>query len=332
MVEIKSIEQLIHYMKSHIHLSRYDEKFLENIATLKQVTTNQVILFHTLVHKYRRQFAKQELFVEKLVELPWNVTVVESTEQYTDGHISIEGGQIYFKCPFNRNFIEEFRKISCNPFLWDKNHRRYEADFSGYALKLVLTTSKKFFKVVHVCNIVEDILNKMKIYDDAKYWEPTLVERNGFLFVIATNQSLNDRLQNIELNKEAATLALLAGYGVTIDPSIYENTEQNRFTCEAITKVEQVDLEHMVQWLKDIKCDMVYLSGSTMISAVRKKIIDLLTDAHLPFNDTAFENNSHADFNFPVLIKLKRNFDSNYDPPKVSKIIYLVNSQPIEIK
>lgn len=317
-------------MKNHIQLSRYDEKFLVNIATLNKVTTNQVILFHTLVHKYRRQFAKQELFVDKLVELPWNVIVVESTEQYTDGHISIEGSKIYFKCPFNRNFIEEFRKTPHNPFIWSKEHRRYEADFSGYALKLVLTTSNKFFKIVHVCSIVEDILSKMKVYSDAKYWEPTLIERNGNLFIVAMNQSLNDRLQNIELNKESDTLALLAGFGVTIDPSIYENTEQNRFICEAITVVEQVDLEYMVEWLKDIKCDMVYLSGSTIANTIRKKITDLLNKAGLPCSDTT--TNSHADFKFPVLIKLKRNFDSNYDPTKVSKIIYLVNSQPIEIK
>ena len=69
MVDLKSIEQLLHFMKSHIHLSRYDEKFIDNISLLTQVTTNQVILFHKLVYKYRRQFVKHELFVEKLVEL-----------------------------------------------------------------------------------------------------------------------------------------------------------------------------------------------------------------------------------------------------------------------
>ena len=58
MAQIKSIEQLLHFMKREIQLSRYDANFIENIANLKQVTTNQVVLFHDLLDKYRRQFAK----------------------------------------------------------------------------------------------------------------------------------------------------------------------------------------------------------------------------------------------------------------------------------
>ena len=332
MVDLKSIEQLLHFMKSHIHLSRYDEKFIDNISLLTQVTTNQVILFHKLVYKYRRQFVEHELFVEKLVELPWNVTVVESNQQYTDGHVNVENGKIYFKCPFNRNFIDEFRKSPLNTFVWDKDRRHYEASFSGYSLKLVLTLSKKFFNTVHVCNVVDNILHEMEYYTDVKYWEPTLVERNGNLFIVAANQALNDALSDIELNTDSATLAKLAGYGVNIDASIYEDNEKNRFICEPVTTIEQNDLDCMIDWLTEIKCDMVYLSGSSIVNAIKKQLIDGLTYADIPVRDTTIVATTHNDYNLPVIIKLKKKFESTYVPNKVSKIIYLVNSQPIEIK
>lgn len=330
MVELTSIEQLLYFMKSHIHLSRYDEKFIDNIATLTTVTTNQVVLFHRLVFKYRRQFAKHELFVEKLVDLPWNVTVVESSPQYTDGHVTVIEDIIYFKCPFNRNFIDEFRKVPLNSFVWSKEKRHYEAPYSTYNLKILLNTANKFFPVIHNCSITQSLVDEIKVFEDARYWQPTLVKRNDNLYIVAINESLNDALGEILLSEDIDTFKKLSSHGVHIDPSFYNDDKKLKFICESVTEVEQSEMSTMVDWLKEMQCNMVYLSGGGSINLSKKKLIELLNEAKITYRDTNITVPSHKEC--PVLIKFKRNFESNHDPMKVSKVVQLVNSTPIEVK
>ena len=333
MVELTSIEQLLYFMKSHIHLSRYDEKFIDNIATLTTVTTNQVVLFHRLVFKYRRQFAKHELFVEKLVDLPWNVTVVESSTQYTDGHVSIIEDMIYFRCPFNRNFIDEFRKVPLNSFTWNKDKRFYEAPYSTYNLKILLNNANKFFPVIHHCSTTQSLLDKVKPFEDMRYWQPTLVKRNDNLYILAINESLNDVLGEMTLKEDIDTFSKLSQHGVYIDPSFYNDDNKLKFICESVTKLELSEMSDMVKWLKEIKCNMVYLTGGGSLNLSKKKLIELLNEEQIKYRDT---NISAVPKSYneecPVLIKFKANFETQYDPIKVSKIVYLVNSTPIEIK
>lgn len=332
MVEIKSIDQLLHFMKGNLHLSRYDEKFIDNLSTLKQVTTNQVVLLHTLVFKYKRQFTKHELFVEKLVDLPWNVTVVESSPQYTDGHLTIENDTIEFKCPFNRNFIDAFRKVSHNNFIWSKEKRHYEAPYNQHSLKILLATAQKFFNTIHLCSESQRMIEEVKEYDDVKYWNPTLVRLNGNLFIVAMNESLNEALGNIELNTDVETLAKLSGYGITVDPSIHNYSRKNVFAASSVVQIEHSDIKEVITWLKELKCDMVYLSGAGLLNLLKKKIIEELKEEGIPFSDTSTIKSISDAYKFPVMFRLKKNIGSNYDPCKVAKIIHVVNSIPINIK
>ena len=332
MVELKSIEQLLYFMKGHIHLSRYDEKFIDNISTLTTVTTNQVVLFHRLVFKYSRQFAKHELYVEKLVDLPWNVTVVESSPHYTDGHLSIKDNQIYFRCPFNRSFIDEFRKVPLNKFLWNKDKRYYEAPYNIYSLKILLNTAHKFFENIHCCEVSTELLDEVKTYENVVYWQPTLVKRNDNLYIVATNSTLDEALGDLKLAEDAKTLVTLSKYGISIGPEFHLDDPKLKFMSESITTIEQSDMLNLVAWLKEIECDMVVLSGSTSVNVAKRKLIEHLTDAGLEYLDTSIVAKSTKDSTNPVLVKFKKNFDSAYDPKKVTKIVHLVNSLPIDIK
>lgn len=332
MVEPKTIEQLLHFMKGHIHLSRYDEKFIDNISMLKQVTTNQVVLLHTLLFKYQRQFAKHELHVDKLVDMPWSVNVVESSIQYTEGHLNITDDIIYFKCPFNRSFIDSFRKIPLNSFIWDKVERQYKSPYSTYSLRLLLSAADKFFPAIHKCQVAEYILDELKQYEAAKYWQPTLVNRNGNLFIVATNSSLEESLGDLQLNTDVSTLARLASCGVTIEADAVEDTPKHKFACESVTELELSDLTTMISWLKEIQCDLVYISGPSVVNSVREKLIKDLKVAGIKQCDTNTHVAIPSEYNFPVLVKFRKKFESSYDPIKVSKIIHLVNSEPINIK
>jgi hypothetical protein len=334
MVELKSIEQLLYFMKGQIHLSRYDEKFIDNIATLTTVTTNQVVLFHRLVFKYRRQFAKHELFVEKLVDLPWNVKVVESSPQYTDGHVSIVDDTIYFRCPFNRNFIDGFRKVPLNKFTWNKDKRLYEAPYNTYSLKILVNTANKFFPIIHYCEESQSLIDEVKQYEGVKYWQPTLVKRNDNLYILAINEPLYNALGDIVLTEDIDTFKKLSCHGVNIDPVFYANDKKLKFVCESVTEVEQSMMADMVQWLKDIQCDIVYITGGNSINLAKKKLVQLLTDSDIKYRDAslnAMPGMKHSQ-ELPVVINFKRNFDIIDNPIKVSKVVYMVNSEPIEIK
>jgi hypothetical protein len=82
------------------------------IATTHRVTSNQVSLFEKLISKYQRQLIKHGLFIDVLINLSWNTTIVKTTQEYTSAHIGILEDSLIFKTPYNKLFINEFRKSS----------------------------------------------------------------------------------------------------------------------------------------------------------------------------------------------------------------------------
>jgi hypothetical protein len=334
MVELKSIEQLLYFMKGHIQLSRYDEKFIDNISTLITITTNQVVLLHRLIYKYRRQFAQHELFVEKLVDLPWNgITVVESSPQFTEGHVSLVDDIIYFRCPFNRNFIDEFRKIGLNSYVWNKYKRYYESPYNVYSLKILINTASKFFQTINLCTVTQSLLSEAENYKDIKYWQPTLVKRKGRLFIIASNSALDEVLGDLKLSTDAHTLLTLSKHGVMIDESFYHQDEKLKFASEYNTTVDQDDIPKLVDWLKEIECDMAFLSGVNSINISKRKLIEQLDKHDIQYCDI-FNTapNANKKYKCPIFVKFRKHSEGTFEHLRVSKIVTVVNSTPIEIK
>jgi hypothetical protein len=333
MTDIKSIEQLLHFMSSHIHLSRYDEKFIENISTLTQVTTNQVILFHSLLDKYRRQFAKHELYPEHLVNLPWDVVVVDSSPKYTNGYLEIVNDMIYFKCPFNRKFIESFRKEPNNQFIFNKDNRRYEAQYNQYSLKILLKVASNYFKYIDMCPVTQELLSDVEQYNQAKYWQPTLVKLNNRLYIVAMNPSLNEALGDIELKDDLQTLSKIAGYGITIDESLYDkNNLTDNVSCNYEVSVEQRDIPELTQILKYLECDMVYVFNAGNLHQGKRLLVENLNKHNIGYYDSANHRKLINKPINPVKIKFKGVFFKDSDDHKITKSIHIVNSTPIDIK
>jgi len=335
MVELKTAEHLIYFMQgSEISLSRYDERFITSLATITQVTTNQIELFNRLIYKYSRQFAKYELFPDNLVKLPWTMKVVQSSPQYTDGHISIENNQIIFKCPYNRNFINEFRNQPLNKYAWNKETRQYEIKYGIYSLKFLIDIANRFFEIIHYCEKTLEIIDELLPYEAAKYWEPTLIRANNNLLIAASNSYLDEAVKDIKLDTDPITLSNLVFHGVNIDTELYDTTnERESFFANRFSKVEVSNMLNIVSWLKEINCDHVYFSGSSLIAANISLLRKELKEANITFtdNNVTVPPNENS-FKFPVLIKLKSKFGSPNDLFRVGKIIQLVNSQPIDIK
>lgn len=332
MVELQSIEQLLYFMKNHIQLSRYDDKFIENISTLKQVTTNQVVLLHKLVFKYRRQFIKHDMFVEKLIELPWSVTVVESSPQYTDGHVSIINDVIYFRCPFNRNFIDEFRKAQLNTFTWNKVKRYYEAPYNVYTLKLLINTAKLYFKNINYCDATKKLMEPLSFYDDVIYWQPTLVKRNNRYYILATNSVLESVLDNLNLDLSDNTLLTLCKHGVKIDNNLYENDDRLKFIGEFKHNIDKNNVPKLIEWLKQINCDHVILSSINSVNVLKQYTIKELEKAKIHFTDTSTTVVDTTNNTNPVWIKFKQFSDEIIDTLGIIKVITITNATPIEVK
>jgi hypothetical protein len=344
--EVKTSEQLIYFMRHNIRLSRYDGKFLDNLEVFasekNRVTTNQVGLFHRIIAKYERQFAKLEAHVSLLVQLPWVATVIPSVSAYTDAFISIDGDQLIFKGPYNKTFINAIRNADGNRFIWDKETRQYNAPFSTYNLKILFDLSCNYYETVNACEISTKLINQLSIYEHIKYWSPTLVRINGNLYIVGANQYVMDAIKDIDLNTELPTLSNLARYGITISDELIleisnaDTVEKVNFAASFNPILELNTSEMMVPWLVELGCDHVYLSASSkMTKFTHENLLNALKEVKIPVYDLdnpSKNSLSKNNLNYPVIIRLRSTVSQFNEPNKVAKIVQLVNSQPVDLK
>jgi len=331
MVELKTSEHIAHFMKKNISLGRFDERFVTNLLTLDQITTNQVELFYKIVFKYRRQFVKHELDVDQLIYLPWDMQVIESSPQYTTGHVTIEDNKIYFKSPYNKNFINAFRKKPNNHFKWNKDLRRHEVDYGLFQLKILLEVANEFYKDMFYCDITKSLLNQLESYKDVRYWQPTLCNINGNLYIVATNIYLDEALGNMVLNTDSITIANLVYHGVTIDESVYDISDKKQnFMANMFPKVEVSEVTIIVPWLQEIGCDAVFLHTYRYTDV--KPVRDLLEILQKTTIDVILEDTIiKRKYDFPVTVGF-RNQTEHDSKNRFAKIITMVDSTPVDIK
>lgn len=336
MADLKTSEQLIYFMIHNLRLSRYDNRFLQNLEKLvnntHRVTTNQVELVNKLISKYERQFIKHELFIKDLLALPWKTTIVQTTEEFTSAHIGILDDNLILKTPYNKQFINAFRSVSEDCFLWDPTNKYYISVLSTHALKLALNTTTKFFKEVRYSDNVKKLLSQLNQYEDAIYWSPTLVCCNDNYMIACANESLLNALTDVELNTELPTLANLARYGVDVDDSILVSDEE-RFASQFNPEVELTDICDIIPWLQNIQCDYVYVSGVGLSSAskIKTDFRQKLAESGILYSDSSkYQRANFSNYKFPVAIRFRLIPDFN-EPPNVAKVINVVNSQPVNL-
>jgi hypothetical protein len=336
MVELKTAEQVIQFMTGgEISLSRFDEKFLSSLNTCTRVTTNQVELFYKLLYKYARQLTKHNLDVEVLLHLPWTLPVVESAPAYTHGHIEIIDDKITFRCPFNRNFINDFRKEEFNTFLWDNTKRMYESAFTPYALKILLDVGSKHYKNINYCPITTQLIESLYPYSKVSCWDPTLVNINGNLMIASTNEIIDDLIKDIPLSTDPLILAKLASYGIMVHENVHQHDEFLKFASTFENTIEVNNAINIIDWLIDLECDIVYFSGVSTMNPIKSDLIKHLMLNNIAYHDVSTwgaKTPSPTKYNFPVLFRFRTNFTTEFDPYRVAKIVKFVNSNPITIK
>lgn len=335
-------EHLLYFFtKGKISLSQYDHKFLTNLQMIihrdKRVTTNQANLFDKLISKYTKQLSKNGYDKDTLSVLPWKSMVVESTIEYTGARVSLENNELEVKVPFNKNFIADFRDIPHNVFEWNRDLKRYKAEFSTTALKILYHTLPKYFPSVTYCEVLNNLLEELKMFE-AKYWEPTLTSVNGKLVLLAVNDILGNLVQDIELDLNPKTIFKLSMLGIKIDPSLLDDPKL-QFAGNFEVEVDLDELETVANWIKELGVPVIYGRGlSTNARSIQlevKNMFDMKGIYTLPERDVMMGTHIQTSNKFtPMVIQYYKNKNDLrfYHKTHISKCITIINKRPIDIK
>jgi len=334
----KTKEQLVYYLLSNISLGTYDKRFLSNIQTFnvvnkKPVTTNQHDLLNKVVLRYKRQLAKFGLDSTDIVELPWTIEPIESLPQYTEAHISIEDDRVVLRSPFKQEFVKEFRDYLHST--WNREERIWTCPLSEEILRHVISITMKHYDHVNLDETIKTIIDELSQYEDVKYWEPTLVESNGKLYIAATNSSLEQSIFDIELNTDPSTIARLAHYGVKIAIDL----EKHNIPSFAIDRIVQIDYnaKDIINVIKTIDSDYVLMTEWFGIQKdFTQEVISELNNNNIEHK--LLERRAEPDslnlrnYKLPVILSSWSFVTNNALHSTAAKTIHLVNNNPIAIK
>lgn len=346
MIPIEKKEHLIYFMQCGVmRLSKVDLRFLHNLNNLilnkNNLTTNQIDLFEKLLKKYVRQLNKHGLTKNKIDQLNWESTIVKSDSNFTDAFIFIENNIINFRSPFNKKFLESLHKIPYNTFRWSKQSKLHYSNFSSIALKIIVELSTKYFSMVHFCEVTNQLLDKLKKYNDIKYWQPTLVEINNRLYILGiSNQVLGSVVSKMELSSDPNCLCELSQYGVSIHKDIINKDPINRFAGEFITEIDLRYIDNYINYLKVIECDAIFLGphynlhggrSNFSMTPYKKMLFEKLLNANIIVDHNSEEvlSSRVKKYKKPILITLPNKSNTYYH--NFYKILVLQNSNPVVI-
>ena len=327
-------EQLIDFMLKHISLGTYDKKFLDNLLQLNfrvknPVTTNQADLLNKITSRYHRQFLKKELNSEELIQLPWTLHPIESSVQFTQAYLSIvDDKDIIIHSPYKKEFVKTLKALEY--MQWDKENKLWHTPYAEFRLKTLIRIVTDSYTKINFCPIIIKIVDELLVYEHVKYWDPTLIERNGNYYIVACNKVLYEKIKDIELNEDPATIAKLVRLGIKID------VVTDKVATEFNTQLEYYDIKYIIESLQRIGADYVILNQ--MYGVNKSYMLEVAN--HLKANKikhvirTKDQESFKEDLRqYEMPVKLNFGMIKADDSIKyLGKIIGLTNSVPIEVK
>jgi hypothetical protein len=333
---------LFHILVKNLRLHYSDKKFFTNLSILvknSKITTGQANLFDKLINKYNNQLKNTNLTLEEMLALPWQVEVIETSRDYTSARVKLENDFITIKVPTNKNFINKFESSKDFSFIWEKQNQEYKAPFTTHSLKLIYNLLPIYFKEVRYCDKLQSLINDANQIGPGLIWNPTLVTINGSYFVIAANNSLYERLKDIELNNQPKTLYKLSQLGITIDASITNNDPFLKFASEFAVDVEISELDLMIDWIKKLDIQQILLGRGvhTVFEKTKPFFKELLTKLN---EESILYRTIHTGYNpeptqteLPLLLQYHGNEMAKFHSKiALGKCVFVKNSTPIEVQ
>jgi hypothetical protein len=332
-MDFKTLNELATWMLSNIRLSRYDDQFVNNLTLYitqhNRITSNQDLLFRKVAGKYKRQFSQLKIEVDEVLTRSWDVNIVESIPEYTGASVKIENDKLILRSPFNKNFLTALKKNPIYSLEWIKDRRQYEGEYSHTNLKELLYLTADHYSILNYCEKVTQIVESLSVYENVKYWVPTLVYK-GQYYIAALNQHLYEAIKDIEITDDLKTIATLVKYGIAIDQSVTDHLLETeipakvRLAINFQVEIELRDTQLAIEWLEEFGCDAIcepkaFLTNSKL--NIHNTTINVLTN---PKDLKNYENS--------VIVYQRGNFSLvNETPMKLFKIIKFVNSEPIDL-
>ena len=370
-IEFTSKEQVIYFMlTTSISLSHYDHKFISNMQSLtqdkKQITSGQAELFDKLLHKYRKQFATNGYTVDELESLTWKCVVVKSLPKYTNANVDWDDSvnKMTIRVPFKKEFISNFRKEmttffpiddygpidNSQPWIWNSERKRYEADPSTSSLKLAYNILPEYFTTVYH-NEIKDVIDTLE-QTKVEYKDPTLVLIEGQYTVVKSNSILDELLADVTLDNSAECLYRMSQLGIKVDKAIINDDPRLEFAANYITEVEVDAINDCCEWLVELGVsDLVLGRGTPEWRSTTSKDevnrIGVFKECREAFSKHSLNMHKSRDMfdqpddyiettvkSLPVLMQ----FNSIVEPEQChgdnqnGKIIIITNGRPINIK
>lgn len=332
-MDFKTLNELATWMLSNIRLSRYDDQFVNNLTLYitqhNRITSNQDLLFRKVAGKYKRQFSQLKIEVDEVLTRSWDVKIVESIPEYTGASIKIENDKLILRSPFNKNFLTALKKNPIYTLEWIKDRRQYEGEYSHTNLKELMYLTADHYSTLNYCEKVTQIVERLSVYENVKYWVPTLVYK-GHYYIAALNEHLYEAIKDIEITDDLKTIATLVKYGIAIDQSVTDHLLETeipakvRLAINFQVEIELRDTQLAIQWLEEFGCDAIcepkaFLTNSKL--DIHNTTINVFTN---PKDLKNYENS--------VIVYQRGNFSLvNETPMKLFKIIKFVNSEPIDL-
>jgi len=329
-------EQTIDYLIRYLSLGTYDKKFLTNLLQLnvaqrKPVTTNQAELLDKILVRYHRQLAKKEIDSKELINLLWTLPPIESSPQYTQAHVSLEGDEIILRTPYKKEFVKQIKEIQY--LKWNRDDKLWSAPKAEFILKKIINLTDEHFNNVNFCSEIKTIIDNLYVYETAKFWNPTLTRINGNLYIVAANAEVMDAISFITLDTTPSTLARLTRMGIIIDPELVDESMNDvisgdvtidNFSIETIINfllLIKADLVVLTEWFMKNKDFVMELANNLKANNIKVKVLrgKILTTDKEQYVD-------YRKYEMPVNINvgmLKYNHDS---VPFLAKNIFLANS------
>jgi hypothetical protein len=323
-------EHLLYYMlQGHVHLSKKDYAFYNNLQYIvkqrNQVTSNQNKLFDKLLVKYQRQLKKLGHSVQELETLSWKASLIESSKEFLEAYVYMQEDNICIRSPFNTQFIQGLRNINSN-FAWDKNSKIHIAPYSTSSLKIATTLVRKHFSDFRFCDEINQLLDNVKEYQNCD-WHPTLRKSGDHYYISGINHYLNEAIKDIELNSDPKTLFQLSTYGINIEDPILEHDPFKVFSGSYNITLDIDHLDDIANWLKLLDIKHVFTAREIIYNRqISNEIKTSLLQQGITCNTIA------ATVGDGVLLRSTNLVHSHVNMKRITKIIYLTNSRPVEVK
>jgi len=328
-------EILVVFLASSLRLNKYDNKFLNNLALLlsknRYITTNQNTLFDKLLVKYKKQLSKHHVNVNEALQLQWNTKLIESAKEFTEAYLSLHNDLIKLSVPFNKKLIEIIRNQNCS-LKWHSTDKCYYSQFRTDTIKIITTIIPNFY-VLNISVELQLMLDNVKAYDNARFYDPTLVNIKDRYYLLCSNEHLHNAVSNIPFNNNPKNLCTLGTYGITIDESVTNNDEFLCFASNYNPVINIDDLDELAFYLKELEIKNIICNYRiARIKSIRTEIENIFSEQFNIYYGKLIFNKKDYSGKSVYFYYGSSDLSLSYFGYDLQKVIRIVNNRAVQLQ